>query len=86
MATNMDPDSEVIFKEKEEEKGIKGEGTTEDATIRFDFRASTLAIPAMTQPEGRAEPERVRSIGRSSLRNSASGRKSTMGRSTSKDW
>ena len=58
MAANMDPDSEVIFKEKEKEKGIKEEGTTEDATIRFDFRASTPAIPVASQPgrgtEGRA--------------------------------
>ena len=55
MATHMDPDSEVIFKEKEEEKGIKEAGTIEtagqDATIRFDFRASTPAIPVAPQPE-----------------------------------
>ena len=51
MATNMDPDSEVIFKEKEEKKGIKEEGTTEDATILFEFQASTLAIPVTSQPE-----------------------------------
>ena len=44
----MDPDSEVIFKEKVEEKGIKHEGTIEDAMIRFAFRAST---PAMTPPK-----------------------------------
>ena len=43
----MDPD----FKEKEEERGIKEEGTTEDATIRLDFRASTPAIPAASQSE-----------------------------------
>ena len=59
MATHMDPDYEVIFKEKEEEKGIKEEGTTEttaqDATIRFDFRASTPAIPVATQPERETE-------------------------------
>ena len=55
MATHMDPDSEVIFKEKEEEKGIKEEGTTEtaaqEATIRFDFWASTPARPVAAQPE-----------------------------------
>ena len=47
MATYMDPDSEVIFKEKKEEKE---EGTPEDATIRFDFPA---AIPPERGMEGR---------------------------------
>ena len=35
---NMDPDSEVIFKEKTESEGI-----SEDTTIRFDFQALTPA-------------------------------------------
>ena len=39
-----------MSKEKEEEKGIKKEGTVEDATIRVVFRASTPAIPAASQP------------------------------------
>ena len=51
----MDPDSEVILKEKVEEKEIKGEGTTEDATIRFDFRVSTPATP----PPGRGTEART---------------------------
>ena len=68
IATHMDPDSEVMFKEKKEAKGIKEEGTTEtaaqDATIQFDFRASMPAIPiAFCLNEGRrVEPGRVRSI------------------------
>ena len=45
MATGMDVDSEVLFKEKQEEKGIKAEIAVDDATIRFDFRASTPAMP-----------------------------------------
>ena len=49
MATSMDADSEVLFKEKREEKGIKAETAVDDATIRFDFRASTPATP----PPGR---------------------------------
>ena len=43
MAPGMDVDSEVLFKEKQEEKGIKAETAVDDATIRFDFRASTPA-------------------------------------------
>ena len=49
MATSMDADSEVLFKEKREEKGMKAETAVDDATIRFDFRASTPATP----PPGR---------------------------------
>ena len=53
MATNMDADSEVLFKDKREEKGDKAETAVQDATLRFDFRASTPATP----PPGReAEP------------------------------
>ena len=37
MATSMEADSEVLFKEKREEKGVK----TDTATLRFDFMAST---------------------------------------------
>ena len=48
MAMNLDADSEVVFKEKQEGKEVKMEGTPEDTTIRFDFRASTLA----TSPPG----------------------------------
>ena len=49
MATDMDADSEVPFKEKREEKRVKAETAVDDATIRFDFRASTPATP----PPGR---------------------------------
>ena len=45
MATSMDADSEVLFKEKREEKGVKAETAVDDTTIRFDFRASTPAMP-----------------------------------------
>ena len=55
MASYMDCDSEVQFKEKLEEKGIKADATSEDATIRFDFRASTTA----TSPLGRVGEARV---------------------------
>ena len=40
----MDADSEVLFKEKPEGKGVKTETTADDNTIRFDFRASTPAM------------------------------------------
>ena len=54
MATSMDADSEVLFKEKREEKGVKAETAVDDATLWFDFRASTQATP----PPGRgAEPQ-----------------------------
>ena len=45
MATTMDAGSEVLFKEKREEKGVKAETAVDDATIPFDFRASTPATP-----------------------------------------
>ena len=50
----MDADSEVLFKEKREEKGVKAETAVDDATIRFDFRASTPATP----PPGRGAEAR----------------------------
>ena len=46
MATSMDADSEVHFKEKREEKGVKAETTIDDATIQFDFRALTPVTPS----------------------------------------
>ena len=49
MATSMDADSEVLFKEKREEKEVRAETAADAATIRFDFRASTPATP----PPGR---------------------------------
>ena len=48
MATSMEADSEVLFKEKREGKGVKTE------TLRFDFRASTPA----TSPPGRGAEHR----------------------------
>ena len=45
MATGMEADSEVLFKEKREGKEVKGEIAVDDATLRFYFRASTLAKP-----------------------------------------
>ena len=54
MAMNMDPD----FKEKTEEKGVKTEGASEDATIRFDFQASTSATsPSVRGMEGQGKSE-----------------------------
>ena len=47
MATSMEADSEVLFKEKREWKGVKTETAVDDATLRFDFRAST---PATSTP------------------------------------
>ena len=54
MATSMEADSEVLFKEKREGKGVKTETAVVDATLRFDFRAST---PAMS-PLGRGAEHR----------------------------
>ena len=44
-ATSMEADSEVLFKEKREGKGVKAETAVDDATLRFDLRASTPATP-----------------------------------------
>ena len=54
MATSMEADSEVLFKEKCEGKGVKAETAVDDATLRFDFRASTLA----TSPPARGVEHR----------------------------
>ena len=51
MATTMDSDSEVHFKEK----GVKAEAASENATIRFDFWATTPA----TWPPGRGTEARA---------------------------
>ena len=40
MATSMEVDSEVHFKEKREGKGVKTETAVDDATLQFEFRAS----------------------------------------------
>ena len=54
MATSMEADSEVLFKEKREGKGVKTETAVDNATLRFDFRASTPA----TWPPGRGAEHR----------------------------
>ena len=45
MDTSMEADSKVLFKEKREGKGVKAETALDDATLQFDFRASTVATP-----------------------------------------
>ena len=54
MAMSMVADSEVLFKEKQEGKAVKTENAVDDATLRFDFRASTPA----TSPPGRGAEHR----------------------------
>ena len=54
MATSMEADSEVLFKDKREGKGVKTETAVDDATLWFDFRASTPA----TSPPGRGAEHR----------------------------
>ena len=54
MATSMEADLEVLFKEKREGKGVKAETAVDNATLRFDFRASTPA----TSPPGRGVEHR----------------------------
>ena len=49
MATSMEADSEVLFKEKREGKGVKAKTAVNDTTHRFNFRALTPA----TSPPGR---------------------------------
>ena len=49
MATSMEADSEVHFKERQEGKGVKTETAGDDATLQFEFRASTPAA----SPSGR---------------------------------
>ena len=54
MATSMEADSEVLFKEKREGKGVKTETAVDDATLQFDFRASTPATsPGRAPRRGR---------------------------------
>ena len=55
MATTLDSDFEVHLKERLEEEGVKAEAASENATIRFDFRASTPA----TSPSGLGWEARV---------------------------
>ena len=54
MATSMDADSEVLFKEKREEKGVKAETAVDDTILQFDFRASNPDTP----PPGRGAEAR----------------------------
>ena len=50
MATSMEADSEVHFKEKREGKGVKTETAVDDATLQFEFRASTPAASRGVAP------------------------------------
>ena len=52
MATSMEADSEVHFKEIREGKGVKTEIAVDDAILQFEFRAST---PAASPPGRGAE-------------------------------
>ena len=54
MATSMEADSEVHFKERQEGKGVKTETAGDDATLQFEFRASTPAA----SPSGRGAEHR----------------------------
>ena len=54
MATSMEADSEVHFKERQEGKGAKTETAVDDATLQFEFRAS---MPAAS-PSGRGAEHR----------------------------
>ena len=65
-------------KEKREEKGVKAETAMDEATLRFDFRAST---PATQRPEAGT----ARSNDGSSWKSSVLGLKNMTGRATSKD-
>ena len=64
MATSMEADSEVHFKERQEGKGVKTETAVDDATLQFEFRASTpAASPSGQGAEHRGgdaeEPRRI---------------------------
>ena len=50
----MEADSEVHFKERQEGKGVKTETAGDDATLQFEFRASTPAA----SPSGRGAEHR----------------------------
>ena len=52
MATSMGAETELLIKEKREEKGVKAETAVDDATHRFDYRASTPATPPPGQGSG----------------------------------
>ena len=56
MAPSMEADSEVLFKEKWEGKGVMTETAVDDPILQFDFRASTPA----TSPPGRGAEHRGR--------------------------
>ena len=74
MATSMEADSEVLLKKKRVGKGVKTETETavDDATLRFDFRASTPAtLPPRRGVEhrgGDGEEQRRIELKKSSLR------------------
>ena len=64
MATSMEADSEVHFKEKHEGKGVKTETAVDNATLQFEFRASTPAASPLgrgAEPRGGdgEEPRRI---------------------------
>ena len=60
--------SEVIFKERDEGREIKTEGTTDDATLWFYFQASTLENPSTAQGAGeRHEDPRTAELRKFSL-------------------
>ena len=64
MATSMEADSEVHFKVRQEGKGVKTETAVDNATLEFEFRASTpAASPSRRGAEHRGgdaeEPRRI---------------------------
>ena len=81
MATSMDADSKVLFKEKREEKRVKAETVVDDATTGLILEHQPLPRHPRDE-ERRPEAGTVRSINGSS---SALGLKNIMGRATSKD-
>ena len=83
MDTAIEVHSEVHFKEKLEEEGVKAETPSENAPIWFNFRAST---PAMSLPgRGRKPGQRTERNDGSSRRNLASAPRNMMAKSTLKD-
>ena len=68
MATSMEADSEILFKEKWEGKGVKVETAVDDATLRFDFRATSPLGWEAEHQGGDSEEQRRIELKKFSLR------------------
>ena len=83
MATSMEADSEVLFKEKREGKGVKTETAVDDATLRF--RLQGINSSHVAPGTGSGAPRRGRRGAAKDRAEEVLGLKSTTEKATSKD-